>query len=321
MEENEKRRLSGFKYIVIAGVYALSLLSLTPYISLQSKLIDLPSHFALQYAVGAVLLLLGVRYYRLPQACYVLSIAALAINLVTLAPYFPISSDAAVSGRTLKILQANVLFLNDNTDALKTLIKAEDPDLIVAAEVNDHFAAMFNSLADYPGKAIWPENNNARGLAVLSKTPLQHADRAYYEDLKIPSASFQLAVGEKTIQFVSVHPYTPLVNLQSRDALFTGITTAMQQQKPENLVILGDFNATPYCHALQKLTQDLALRNARQGKGLLGTWPVFFPTALLHIPIDQFLASDNIVTTDYHTGPDIGSDHLPSLITLSFKAP
>ncbi len=321
MEENTPRRLAGFRYLVLIAAYILPVMSVTPYIPLQSRVIDLPSHFALQYAVGAVILLLGAFYYRLPQACKVLFVASLAINLVTLAPYLPYKADAPVAGPSLKILQTNVLFLNDDTAGLKKLIEAEAPDLIVAAEVNDHFAAMFNSLTDYPAKAVWPEDNTARGLAVLSKLPLQNTGLAYFEYQKIPSVSFQLRLGGKTIQFISVHPHTPLVGLTSRDALFAGITAAIQKQKPDNLVVLGDFNATPYCSALQKLTRDLSLHNAREGKGINGTWPVFFPTPLLHIPIDQFLTSDTLVTSDYRTGPDIGSDHLPSVITLSFKAP
>ena len=66
------------------------------------------------------------------------------------------------------------------------------------------------------------------------------------------------------------------------------------------------------------------LRNARQGFGILPTWPTeakFSPIKpplswLILIPIDHFLISPEIKVLDIRTGANVGSDHLPLIADL-----
>jgi len=49
--------------------------------------------------------------------------------------------------------------------------------------------------------------------------------------------------------------------------------------------------------------------------GIRPTWPTF--NRLFFTPLDHILATDNLVVTDFRTGPAIGSDHLPVQATIA----
>jgi len=78
---------------------------------------------------------------------------------------------------------------------------------------------------------------------------------------------------------------------------------------------MGDLNTAMWGHHYKKLVADTGLKNARDGFGIIPTWPGQLPFAL--IPIDHCLVSDNFVVLDIRSGPAIGSDHLPLIVTLS----
>jgi endonuclease/exonuclease/phosphatase (EEP) superfamily protein YafD len=54
----------------------------------------------------------------------------------------------------------------------------------------------------------------------------------------------------------------------------------------------------------------MKLKNARDGRGILGSWPVATRLPLLRIPIDHMLVSETLGIEDFRLAPDIGSDHM-----------
>ncbi len=92
----------------------------------------------------------------------------------------------------------------------------------------------------------------------------------------------------REIEFLSLHPATPNRDIGSRDREFENAVKHFSNRRG-NIVVLGDLNATPYCPALKKLCRTLGLKNAREGHGIAGTFPVFFPFWWLRLPIDHVL--------------------------------
>src|SRR5690606_32700409 len=131
--------------LMIAGLFLL-LLSLTPYVPLPFFLIDLFSHFVLQYFCAALLLIGIITLFgqfgttATATKLYIPVILALILNIIQIAPYLPWKTPKIEASKTFKVLQANVLFLNTQTDSFDILIGEEQPDIIFISEGNTAFS-------------------------------------------------------------------------------------------------------------------------------------------------------------------------------------
>lgn len=310
-----RKTLCGLVYIGAAGAV---LGSITPFIPVSVLLTDLPSHFAAYYFIGLIFLAGFAAAARVGKAVWVALALGFALNIWTLAPYY-LPAPKTKPAASFKILQANVLFLNQDSDALQKLIAAENPDVIALSEINAAHAAFLKKITTaYPYYLIEP-SRDARGLAFLSRLHTLAIKRVSFADASVPAHVATLDINGHTVRILSLHPRTPLHGLALRDADFAAITKEFSARKDTPLVVTGDFNATPWCPALKKLKTGLSLTDARQGYGLSGTWPVWLP-APLRLPIDHVLVSEKISVQDYTLAPAIGSDHLPTVAVLSLRA-
>ena len=117
--------------------------------------------------------------------------------------------------------------------------------------------------------------------------------------------------GDKAVRVVVLHPAFPLKPFeQARN--YRWLTSWLGSQR-EALVVVGDFNLTPWAWKMWRL-QTLT--------GLVrhGTWQRSW---LGYLPIQTFLI-DNVLThfpdirsVSFETGPSLGSDHLPIVATLA----
>lgn len=302
------RRVAALKIVTLFAF------SLTPYVPLSIRVIDLPSHFVLQYAIGAVLLGFVALWLRMKHRFLYLLGAAFILNMVTLAPYIDRNTPAATAAKSFKVLQVNTLYLNKNTKPLQALIEKEAPDIITAVEVNDTFADMLKTLAGvYPYQSTLPQNRNARGLAVLSKIPLEDKSIILFSETHVPAQAFSVLIDGRMVDFLSLHPFTPIRTLDKRDADLRAAAKNYAAPHRNPLVITGDFNATPWSPIMKQFTATTGLRHARENHGLLPSWPVWLPFSFLRIPIDHIFVSPEIKVLDYRLGDDIGSDHLPTI--------
>jgi endonuclease/exonuclease/phosphatase (EEP) superfamily protein YafD len=66
------------------------------------------------------------------------------------------------------------------------------------------------------------------------------------------------------------------------------------------------------------LEDSTGLRNSRRGFGVMPSWPVFLPVAM--IPLDHCLVADRVDVLETKLGEDIGSDHRPLLVQLAWRS-
>lgn len=305
---------------LMLGAILLLIASLTPYAPASNRLTDLLSHFPVYYLAAAIAGLALAIYAKAPRKTTRFIAVAMALNVLTLWPYLPFASNDPATAKTIKILQTNTLFINTQTEALADLITREKPDIIALSEVNSVAAASLDQFADeYPHRLVKAADNHAYGLALLSRLPAADLTQEHIGYKNTPSFTATLDIDGHKIHLASIHPRTPLDHLTERDAVFTALADKYKavREKDENLIILGDFNATPWCPAMKTLTKALNLNHARAGHGLTPTWPQWLP-APMRLPIDHVLIGGKIKTAQFYLGPHIGSDHLPTmtLITL-----
>jgi endonuclease/exonuclease/phosphatase (EEP) superfamily protein YafD len=89
------------------------------------------------------------------------------------------------------------------------------------------------------------------------------------------------------------------------------------QSGQNSLIVIGDFNSTPWHSDFRQLIKNSGLVNAQNGFGIQTSWHGNFPF-WLRIPIDHCLHSKSLRTIRYTVGSNIGSDHLPLLVELQF---
>ena len=81
-----------------------------------------------------------------------------------------------------------------------------------------------------------------------------------------------------------------------------------------NLMLAGDFNSGLWSWHYKKMLKATALRNVRDGFGILGTWPSFMGP--LRIALDHILISPEVEVVRCWTVSGIGSDHSALLANL-----
>jgi endonuclease/exonuclease/phosphatase (EEP) superfamily protein YafD len=306
---------------VIAGIVIVAPCSLTACLPFSAPLIDLPSHFIVQYLLGIIVLAALGRYARLGWKSWLALGISAALCLYLLVPWLPLSDPATPAhGKPLRLLQANILFLNKDPARFKQLILDEKPDIIIMAEANSAFVKMLTGLRNnYPYQSILPDDHGSDGIGVVSRLPLKDLRNVVWPGAEMPSQIFSFTWDKQQVHFVNIHTPNPIGDVPGRDATFAGFEKEISRLKGP-VIVAGDFNATPWCPALRGImSRNPRLHNAREGRGLFQSWPTFLPPFVLRIPIDQTLFSDEFTVIDYHLGPDIGSDHLPLVSTLALK--
>ena len=83
----------------------------------------------------------------------------------------------------------------------------------------------------------------------------------------------------------------------------------------QDLIVIGDFNSTPWYSPFRQLISKSGLINSQRGFGIQTTWNSALPP-LFRIPIDHCLHSKSLTTIKRFVGSDIGSDHLPLFVEL-----
>jgi endonuclease/exonuclease/phosphatase (EEP) superfamily protein YafD len=81
----------------------------------------------------------------------------------------------------------------------------------------------------------------------------------------------------------------------------------LRPKLPSPVVVMGDFNATPWSMPFRDFLSESKLMNTRQGFGILPSWPC--DMLALRIPIDHILVDEKLAASHLEITDDIGSDH------------
>lgn len=307
-----------------AATLLLLVASFGAYAGRGHKLLELLSHFRVQYLLGALAclaLLLSLRSW----SWAIVAALCCAVNLAHIVPrYLPASNDRdGAPANSFKLMLANVNFDNTQHERFVACVTAERPDLLVVQEVDHRWIEGMKPLeAAYPFRVAAPVDGDGSGIALFSRLPLEDArvinlgDEA--EGVR-PSITARVLLGGRFVSLLTIHPRAPiraghfeLRNAQLADA------ARFAREMPEPRVFVGDLNTTVWSPYIADFLRDSNLRDARRGSGLLPTFPTFAPLGSpLMLPIDHCFVGEKVHVNAIRTGAPTGSDHLPLIVELN----
>ena len=282
-----------------------------PLVAVHSWILDLFTHFRIQLLAGQVVLVCLLCLKR----SFVLGalIAAFAsANAYSLGAYL-LPAAAAEGPSAVTILTANVLGRNREFGGLLDSIERTMPDVIVIQEYRPHSAKALAPLAKtHPYSLEIPRDDNF-GIALFSRHRLIEAKEV--DLLGASAVDVRLVIEGKAFRLVGVHLSTPVTRDMTalRQAQLEAIAGLIENAR-EPIVVVGDFNLTPYSPYFGRFLEQTGLRDALAGNGPSITWPTFFP--ILGIPIDHCLVSAEWDVVGYERSPAFGSDHYPITVSL-----
>ena len=272
---------------------------------------DVFSQFSVQFGLLAAACALGAFAPRLKS----LFSAILFGIFVTLYGLWPALATGGSEGpllsgeKRLRVAQFNVHGDHADNAAVIDVIRQFDPDVATLVELVPTNQAVLDAL-----KAHWPYqvtcwDKAECDLAIISKHPFT------------ATSSRGLWLGAPYVTATLGPEYNGLNVLGTHTARFPFARAQMVQVTElarflesvhGPLLVMGDFNATPFSRVTQSFAERLGL--TRQTS--LPSWPA--DRGLPQLAIDHIFTSAGIRTLDSErAGPAASSDHLPIALTLA----
>ncbi|MCB0036559.1 MAG: endonuclease/exonuclease/phosphatase family protein [Anaerolineales bacterium] len=278
------------------------------------RYLELLSNFRMQYFFASIACLLPLLLLKSYKSAALMAVIVI-LNTAYILPWYFSPETAANDQIQIKLMHSNVYTPNNNYQKLIDIVLEENPDILILQEVNQLWLDNLQTLEPhYPYQFAVPRQDNF-GIAVLSKYPFDTIEEIYWGIIHVPSLRFDITVSGFQFTTLATHPLppsTPSNSLARNAQLNEVVEIASGIQTP--LVVIGDLNVSMWSNNYRPFEEVAQLTNTRQGQGILPTWPVMLPIAM--IPIDHCLVSSHFTVQEMKVSREMGSDHLPIMVTL-----
>lgn len=332
--------LGSVRFLIALGTLVLAGLAIAALLGFAVPEFDLLNHFQvllfLGIIVALIVALLSFQDSRWKSWIVTTGSVGLVASGITFLPelalgFMPNAPMPTDNRPVIKLMTHNIFGLNYDMERVEAVIDGEKPDIIAFQEYfGEQSSALHPRLEDsYPYSAQCRGGKRAN-IAIYSKLPFDEAqgdgacpNNAYGKQRTARIlATFSLPDGTR-FSVMTTHLDWPVpVARQSME--FEELTTAVNATQGP-LMVVGDFNSTPWSYALRDFgTRTMLDRHTRNvvtfplrftvprrlfDGGLIDTPPV--------LPLDHVLTRGGIAVHDVHAGGETGSDHLPIVVTFS----
>ncbi|THU05287.1 endonuclease [Lampropedia puyangensis] len=252
--------------------------------------------------------------------------ASLLYQLWWIMPYTPLWrkevrwADAHEHGPRLKLMSANVLTPNRNTQALIALVQQHRPDILVTLETDAWWQQQLQPLeADYPFRMACPLDN-LYGMHVYSRLPLSEMQTQFLVEDDVPSMHASLTLVKDLqvrVHFLHPAPPSPTENAESTERDIELLMLAKSLEKEEGpAIVAGDLNDVAWSPTTRLFRKLSGLLDPRVGRSLVNTFHAEHWFA--RWPLDHFFHSDHFELVHIARLPSIGSDHFPVMVELQY---
>ena len=268
-------------------------------------------------AVAAAMALLYRRWRWLGFVCLML-----AFHMLWFTSAWTGKPDAGASS-DLTIMVTNVLTSNGRHDLVLNQIRAADPDVFAVVELGTPLSVRLDQeISDtYPYRISDSQDTGNFGIGLYSKYPIKDSATFALNVESIWSIEATVSKNDQEYRIVATHPLPPMgrrmFNLRNQHLrqLTARINEFQRQGHATPVILVGDFNLTPWSPLFTDLLAQSGLSRAGEGTGLTPTWYAkqAFPFGL---KLDHVLISDHLQCTHHEVGGDIGSDHRAVIVGL-----
>lgn len=276
---------------------ALAALALLGQFGAWAHDLDALSSVRPQASVALGLVALGLLALRRATWLALPALGLAAYGLISLGPAWDRfeQASAACAPVPLRVAIANIEAVGATTAhfaAVEANLRAARADVVALVEASPRFYDAATALrADLPHSV---GKRGAHGAVILSRHPLTELTvRPWPDDAPIHElARFEL--GEAEIGIAALHLSRPIIGPQEAEVAQLG---ALLSALPPNRILLGDFNAAPWSHAVAEIERD---GGVRMTPGFRRTWRGLYPNpffnwripAIYGAQIDLVLASE-----------------------------
>ncbi|MCB9077311.1 MAG: endonuclease/exonuclease/phosphatase family protein [Anaerolineaceae bacterium] len=301
--------------------FLLSALTLGSLLGQIHWTLDVLSHFNLQYTIWlAVCLVTGLIIGR--RRLYALALApALLANLIIVAPYFlPLTPAVSAAADRLKVVSLNIHSQDPDYEAVIDFLKQYQPDIVMMTEAEPALMALLDKQVGEMYPYVYDESmRGTMGLALLSRRPFLTTETVPLSDTR--RRRLLRATIEWQGSVITIYGAHPLPPLNGRWAASRNhelkIIQGLVAAETGPLILLGDFNASPWAYPMRDLVAGTQLRHAALGFGLRPTW--YLERVVFGAPLDHIYVSPEVAALSYKIGGDIGSDHIPVMADLTIN--
>lgn len=315
---NHQNKLFGrvLKSLLLAVTTITGLLSLSGFLGAYAYLLNLTSHFRVQYTIvllGCTILLWSLKKRK--TSLIALSFAVL--NMAEIVPLYQKPSLAETDGnKSFSLFQLNVLSENNQFSEVVHEISRLNPDVVVMEEVTSEWYQALAPLRENYPYVVETLHRTSLGVVVMSKIPLKETELIDFNDERLPSLITELQVSGQPITLIATHPLSPRskTNFRLRNQQLYAIARAFRSRN-QPLILVGDLNITSFSPVFKKFISRIKLYDSRKGYGVQPSWPARL-WSIARITLDHCLLSPEFKVRQRMLGNDVGSDHLPVYVEI-----
>jgi len=264
---------------------------------------EMASNFRPQFFLYSILILVALMLARLWREALVMSMFAVVLG-IGVVPYLIASPEAPADGEVAaSVLQYNILFYNNDVDAIAEVVLDADADVVGLHELI----------------------SRGGGKALLSKSPLTNVPVDFDLELEgtfIPPLAATTEIDGQEVLAVALHPSpsrTGAKRIFERQAKLVAVREVIERYDGP-AIIIADLNIAPTSPKYHRFLDSVGWEDPRQRVGIEGTYTLWgLPT--MGLAIDHVFVSPEFKVFDYEVGPSGGSDHRSLVATIGWNRP
>jgi len=270
-------------------------------------LFDLMSHFRLQHVIVCALVVI---YALIRRRTWLVLVSLISVlwNAQIVHACHQTAERVSMSGqKPLRVMSFNVLADNANhVAAIEHVIKA-DADIVCLLEVNETWHHSLEPLrVKYPHR-VEELRHGYFGIACYTRLPVKSFEVRWFTIWRLPTLVLNLGHLGRPLTFICTHTEPPMDGVKAHEwrAHLSGIGALVAGLNSE-VIVAGDFNATPWCEGMRLLREKGGLDFHSVDPVWPPTWGRKMP---MMIPIDHVLMKGGLTVQKRTIGPEMGSDH------------